>query len=176
MRKLLTTTALTLALLAPGAGSVFAQAAGGGSDDDTGGLTGTMTTTPRDASDDAIGTRGTTVETGDIEAIPTDHPLYNMRGEQIVGQTLYGSNGEEIGEVERVVAAQGSSNPEAVVGVGGFLGIGERSVNIPLSQIQMEGDRLTTSMTKEDIGAMQPHDESGYQEWDSDRAFGSTDQ
>jgi hypothetical protein len=33
-------------------------------------------------------------------------------------------------------------------GVGGFLGIGERNVAIPLDQIEMQGDRLTTAMTR----------------------------
>jgi hypothetical protein len=109
--------------------------------------------------------------------IGEDHPLYNMRPDQIVGQTLHGANGEEIGEVEHIVSAQGSSEPEAVVSVGGFLGIGDRDVTIPLSQTQMEGDRLTTSMTKEEIGGVQPYEESGgYKGWDGSRTFGSTGQ
>ena len=95
-----------------------------------------------------------------------------MGGDEIIGQTLYGTDGQEIGEIENVVARQGGSNPEALVGAGGFLGIGERSVAIPLDQIQMQGDRLTTGMTKAAIGGMQPYDESGYQEWDRTRPLG----
>jgi hypothetical protein len=95
-----------------------------------------------------------------------------VRGEEIVGQTLYGTNGEEIGEIDHVVMSQGGSTPEALVGVGGFLGIGERNVAIPLNEIQMEGDRLTTDMTKEAIGGMEPYEESGYQEWDRTRPLG----
>jgi hypothetical protein len=63
----------------------------------------------------------------------------------------------------RLVQPDGN-DAEALVGVGGFLGIGERSVAIPLDQIQMQGDRLTTSVTRESLGAMQPYDEGGYQE------------
>jgi sporulation protein YlmC with PRC-barrel domain len=96
----------------------------------------------------------------------------DMRGEEIIGQTLYGSNGEEIGEIDNVVMSQGGSTPEVLVGVGGFLGIGERDVAIPLNEIQMQGDRLTTAMTKDEIGGMEPYDESGYQEWDRTRPLG----
>jgi hypothetical protein len=61
------------------------------------------------------------------------------------------------------------------VGVGGFLGIGERDVAIPLSSLSslsMQGDRLTTTMTRENIEVMQPYDQSGYTPWDRSRAVG----
>jgi sporulation protein YlmC with PRC-barrel domain len=179
MRTTLTTTALALALLAAGAAGGRAQDAGGastGSDDDKGGTTGTMTTTPNDASDDAVGTREGTMTGTDgatTGRLGEDDPLYGMRGEQIIGKTLYGANGEEIGEVDNVVMAQGGG-PEAVVGVGGFLGVGERDITIPLAQIRMDGDRLTTSMTKESIGAVQPYERGRYQDWDRTRTFGGT--
>lgn len=56
MRTLLSTTALALALLLAGPAAVHAQGSAGS--DDQGGTTGTMTSTPNDAADDAIGTRG----------------------------------------------------------------------------------------------------------------------
>jgi sporulation protein YlmC with PRC-barrel domain len=190
MRTLLSTTALTLALLAGGAGAGFAQSSTGGgastgAESDKGGTTGMMTTTPRDASDDAVGTRGgtmATTTTGDAAGTATttgrlgsDSPFYSMRGEQIVGKTLYGADGEAIGEIDNVVMTRGGGGPEAVVGVGGFLGVGERDVSIPLSQIQMQGDRLTTSMTKEGIGQMQAYDEGRYEPWAGDRTLGSAE-
>ena len=67
MCKLLTTTALALALLVPISGSVNAEGTGGassntgGGDRSPGGTTGMMTTTPSAKSGDAAGTRGTTV-------------------------------------------------------------------------------------------------------------------
>jgi sporulation protein YlmC with PRC-barrel domain len=107
-------------------------------------------------------------------AAATSEPMWysEMRGEEIVGQNIYGTNGEEIGEIDNVVMSQRGSTPEALVGVGGFLGLGERNVAIPLNQIQMEGDRLTTSMTKEEIGAMQEYDANAYEEWDRTRPLG----
>jgi hypothetical protein len=184
MRTMLTTTAVALALLVPGAAAVHAQAGS----DDTGGTTGMMTTTPRDSSDDAAGTRGTMVSPpgsepsavnqtggGDASAMGTtardDGGLGSMRGEQVIGQTLYGADGEEIGEISDVAMRQGGTNPEFVVGVGGFLGIGERQVAIPIDQVRMQGDRLTTTMTKDSIGALQPYEASGYQPMDRNRTM-----
>jgi hypothetical protein len=99
----------------------------------------------------------------------------SLRGEEIVGQTLYGANGEEIGEVNNLVAKQGGTTPDLLVGVGGFLGIGERDVAIPLNEVQMGPDnRLTTGMTKEQINAMQPYDKNSYQDWDRSRPLGGS--
>ena len=77
MSKLLTTSALTLALLVASAGWAQAQNTGSsesgassgqstssGASNDQGGTTGTMTTTPQDKSDDAAGTRGEDMKEG----------------------------------------------------------------------------------------------------------------
>ncbi len=63
MHKLLAATFLALGLSVAGAGSVFAQDAGGGTGasdggSDKGGTTGAMTTTPEAKTDDTAGTRG----------------------------------------------------------------------------------------------------------------------
>jgi sporulation protein YlmC with PRC-barrel domain len=94
-------------------------------------------------------------------------------GGDLVGQTVYGINGEEIGEIQDVVTRQGTTSPEALVGVGGFLGIGERNVAIPLSQIRKDGDRLVTTHSKESLGAMQAYEQSGYSAWDRSQRVGT---
>ncbi|CAA9565296.1 MAG: hypothetical protein AVDCRST_MAG59-2955 [uncultured Thermomicrobiales bacterium] len=64
--------------------------------------------------------------------------------------------------------------PEAVVEVGGFPGIGEREITIPLGQIRTQDDRLTTSVTRGSIGAARPYERGRYQDWDRTRTFGGT--
>jgi hypothetical protein len=71
---MLGTVMLGLAAASP----VLAQQSGtgdstGGSDDQ-GGLTGQMTTTPSDSTDDAVGTTGTTAAPGDVSATPDAAP------------------------------------------------------------------------------------------------------
>jgi sporulation protein YlmC with PRC-barrel domain len=111
-------------------------------------------------------------ETTSMAGASSGSQLPDRRGEEIAGKTLYGTSGEEIGEIDDVVLSREDRQLAAVVGVGGFLGIGERKVTIPLDQLQIGAeDRLTTSMTKESIGALQSHEESGYQPMERNRTI-----
>lgn len=98
----------------------------------------------------------------------------DMRGEEVIGKTLYGADGQEIGTVGNVVMAQGDQKPAALVGIGGFLGIGERQVAVPLDRLSMEGDRLVTGVTRDEFGSMEPYESDRYQMWDSSRLLGGT--
>lgn len=162
MRKHLTATAMALALAAPGL--AFAQ------DDGSAGTTGLMTTTPYD-SRDSMNPGGLPGQA--LPDRPGDERVWGMTGNDIVGQTLYGAEGEEIGQVQDVVGRAGATRAEAVVSVGGFLGIGDREVALPLDRVQMEGDRLTTDLTRAEIEGMQAYDQSGgYQAWDRGTRLG----
>jgi len=54
---------------------------------------------------------------------------------------LYNARGSRLGDVERVVEAQDRKR-FVVVGVGGFLGLGERHVAIPIENVVYRSDRL----------------------------------
>lgn len=105
--------------------------------------------------------------TGETAVLPgTSAPAASwysrMQSDQIVGQTVYGSDGKAIGEVENVVVNQQGKQAGAVIGVGGFLGLGERDVTIPLDQLQRGDDnRLKTAMTKEAIANLPEYQEGG---------------
>lgn len=67
---------------------------------------------------------------------------------------LYNANGDMLGDVEHVVS-DGQGRNSIVIGKGGFLGLGEKQVAIPLSNVVMRGDRLVTrELTDEQIKAM----------------------
>jgi len=77
--------------------------------------------------------------------------------EQMIGKTVLGSNGEEIGEVEDLILnAQTGQIERAVIGVGGFLGIGKKQVAVDWNLIQPnpQGEDLTASVTKADLEKM----------------------
>jgi sporulation protein YlmC with PRC-barrel domain len=113
-----------------------------------------------------------TSETTSMAGASSGSQLHAMRGEEIVGKTLYGTRGEEIGEIDDVVVSREGRKPAASVGVGGFLGIGEHKVAIPLEQIQIGAeDRLTTNMTRGTIVALPPYDEGGYEPMDRNRTI-----
>jgi sporulation protein YlmC with PRC-barrel domain len=86
-----------------------------------------------------------------------------VRGEELMDKPVYGAGGEEIGDVENVVVSRQDRAGALVVGVGGFLGIGERQIAIPLDQVRMGPDgRLVTDFDKQRVSQMPAYDAGGY--------------
>ncbi|MHB2211470.1 PRC-barrel domain-containing protein [Methylobacterium sp. CM6257] len=80
---------------------------------------------------------------------------------------LYNANGDMLGDVEHVVS-DGQGRNSIVIGKGGFLGLGEKQVAIPLSNVVMRGDRLVTrDLSDEQIKAM-PEWKKGQQQTELD--------
>lgn len=71
---------------------------------------------------------------------------------------LYNTQGNELGDVERVV--QGPDGRQyIVVGAGGFLGMGEKHVAIPMDRVALRGGRLITQdFTEDQIRALPSFD------------------
>lgn len=80
--------------------------------------------------------------------------LANMAADEIVGKTVVSRQGEEIGDVNDVVTDPTSGQKFAVVDVGGFLGVGEKSIVIGMDELQMSttgDDRLQSDLTREEL-------------------------
>ena len=60
----------------------------------------------------------------------------------IIGKAVYNDNNEKIGDVNDVIFSRSNSASFVVVGVGGFLGMGEHDVAVPLSRIKHDNDKL----------------------------------
>jgi sporulation protein YlmC with PRC-barrel domain len=63
------------------------------------------------------------------------------RASKLIGVDIYGQNNEKIGDVNEVLIDRSGNADAVVVGVGGFLGIGEKDVALPFSAIQWKMDR-----------------------------------
>ena len=63
--------------------------------------------------------------------------------DQLVGTDVIAADGEEVGEIDSI--AMIGDRLVAIVGIGGFLGIGEHDVAIPLERLAMEGETMTAS-------------------------------
>ena len=73
-----------------------------------------------------------------------------------IGQTLYNQASENVGSVSDLVIGQNGQIDAVVVGVGGFLGIGEKMVAIPFSAVQAATDtdgntKLMVQLSKDDF-------------------------
>lgn len=76
---------------------------------------------------------------------------------QLLGQSVYNDKDERIGTIEDIIITPERSASYAIVGTGGFLGIGTHDVAVPSGQFQMKNDRvMLPGATKELIRAMPP--------------------
>ena len=74
---------------------------------------------------------------------------------QILGKTVYNSSGEKIGEIEDLIITPEKAVSYTIVGIGGFLGIAQHDVAIPVGQLKLDGDKLMLAgATKEGLKAL----------------------
>ncbi|MGE0340735.1 MAG: PRC-barrel domain-containing protein [Xanthobacteraceae bacterium] len=66
----------------------------------------------------------------------TQQSTSQWRGSQLIGLDVYNSADENIGDINDVILSKDGRIELIVVGVGGFLGIGEHSVALPWDQIR----------------------------------------
>ena len=89
----------------------------------------------------------------------------NMIGESVYNGT--GDTAENIGDVNDIVISNDGMVQSVVIGVGGFLGIGEKSVAIELGKLQWaeaNGDRwLVTDTSKEQLEQLPAFDRKPYE-------------
>lgn len=82
----------------------------------------------------------------------------SLSAHRLIGADIYGANDRKIGEVEDLIIPQnGAGAPVAVLSVGGFLGMGERHVAVPFSQMQHNTDRdrwMLPGATQDTLKAM----------------------
>lgn len=88
----------------------------------------------------------------------------------IIGEQVYngtGDDAENIGEVKDIVIGEDGMMQAVVVGVGGFLGIGEKEVAVDFAQLdwaERDGDRwLVAPMTKEQLETQAAFDRTAYE-------------
>ena len=74
---------------------------------------------------------------------------------QILGKPVYNDKDEKVGDVDDLIIAPDSSVSYTIIGVGGFLGIGERQVAIPVNHFKSgEGRIVLPGASKDALQAM----------------------
>jgi sporulation protein YlmC with PRC-barrel domain len=106
----------------------------------TGGATGTMGATGTTAQDT------TGAATGDATYL-TEQAESHISVNDFMGQPIYTADNESIGDINDLLVEKDGGVVAAVVGVGGFLGIGEKNVAIPF-------DKITITREMDDSAAM----------------------
>ena len=86
------------------------------------------------------------------EGTPVQGQIFEQSADSFLASTLLGASvqspdGESIGEVEDMILGSDGSVEGVVVGVGGFLGIGEKDVALEFGSIQIQQDAETGRLT-----------------------------
>lgn len=90
--------------------------------------------------------------------------LASMSDDEIVGKPILSRDGEEIGDVDEIVVDATTGDKFAVVDVGGFLGIGEKSIVVPLDELSLSNDdRIQSDLTRETLQTETEYDPANFE-------------
>lgn len=153
MRNLLLTTTLILPL---GLGAAFAQ--------DAAPMTGTTETAPMTDMGAAPTSEPMVTETVAVDAVATaaadkvevQQGSNEWRVDWITGTDVMSPTGETVGTINDLILNGDSGEMQAaIIGVGGFLGIGEKQIALPWSDLTINSDarEITSDLTREEAKA-----------------------
>lgn len=68
--------------------------------------------------------------------------MMGMKARDLIGRDVVNAAGREVGEIDDIVMNEQDNAIYAIVGVGGFLGLGEKDVAIPFEQLRLGADNV----------------------------------
>ena len=73
--------------------------------------------------------------------------------DQLIGADVLNASGDSIGEIEDLVVDTNNQVSKAIVGVGGFLGMGTKNVTLDIAELKQGTDQkgFLSTMTKEEL-------------------------
>lgn len=89
----------------------------------------------------------------------TQQSTTQISANDFIGQSVHTAGDETIGDINDLIIEEKGGIVAAVIGVGGFLGVGEKDVAVPMDKITVTHDtaknevRLTTTETAESLKA-----------------------
>ncbi len=116
----------------------------------------------RDASQQPSGQDASQQASGRMES--------EMTAGRLADRDIVGENGSTIGDIEKLVEIDGQVY--AVIGSGGFLGLGENQTAIPVTALGMRGDQVMLSQAEEGRSqALRDFDAASHEALPSDHAI-----
>jgi len=109
----------------------------------------------------SVSTMAIAQDTTDASAQPIEYIAQQKSGEWLtstmIGAAVQNQSGEELGDVNDLIIGQNGDITGAVIGVGGFLGMGEKNIAVPYSSISATSEDNETvilvNATKEELQA-----------------------
>jgi sporulation protein YlmC with PRC-barrel domain len=89
-----------------------------------------------------------------------------LAGEQLIGSKVLNKDGQTIGTISDLIVGSGDKIEGVIVGVGGFLGVGEKKLGVRLGALRIskaDGKIAITfpAATKEMLGAVEAYQRPG---------------
>ena len=85
--------------------------------------------------------------------VTADHQL---RSSKVIGSTVYDDHNNSIGTVDDVLLSANERTPNVVLSVGGFLGMGNKLVEVPFNRLKINNDGhvVLPGATKDSLKAL----------------------
>lgn len=84
--------------------------------------------------------------------------MNEWRASKLVGTAVYNQANERIGDINEILIDKSGKVASVVLGVGGFLGMGEHEVAVPFTDLQFQQDgnsmKVMSSYTKQSLTSM----------------------
>jgi len=90
------------------------------------------------AADSVAQTAGVSVSTVELRDVAAGWSAKK----QILGKGVYNDAGDKVGEINDLIVTPAKAVSYAVVGVGGFLGMGEHQIAVPVGKLKQEQDKI----------------------------------
>ena len=105
------------------------------------------------AADSAAQTAGSTVVSVSTTEMREVAKGWSAK-KQILGKDVFNDAGDKVGEIEDLIVTPNKSLSYAIVGVGGFLGVGEHQVAVPVTKFKQQmGKIVLRGATKDALKA-----------------------
>ena len=75
------------------------------------------------------------------------HKEGQWRSSKLIGVNVYNDNNEKIGDINELIVDKSGKVDNVVLGVGGFLGMGEHYVAVPMEKLKWVNEPVRTSST-----------------------------
>jgi sporulation protein YlmC with PRC-barrel domain len=75
------------------------------------------------------------------------HKEGQWRASKVIGVNVYNDNNEKIGDIQEIIIDKSAKVDNVVLGVGGFLGMGEHYVAVPMEKLKWVDEPVRTSST-----------------------------
>src|ERR1700732_4463031 len=75
------------------------------------------------------------------------HKEGQWRASKLIGINVYNDNNEKIGDIQELIVDNSSKVDNVILGVGGFLGMGEHYVAVPMEKMKWVNEPVRTSST-----------------------------